>query len=117
MKDALTWRKEFNTAKWNPTKPDEMFKSATARWDQVEATIYVSNMLPEPSKPRPDDKYERMAEHDPLSAKEARAFDRRLAALSDKMKGRGGRLQACEEEEFEDDPVEQAVTQGGGDDF
>lgn len=113
--DALTWRKEHDTAKWDAEKSDKMFKSSTARYDQVEATRYVVMEVPQLSGPPPDDKYAKLEAADPMKAREARAWDRRLAELEQKGRGgTGGKLVSCEEYE---DGSEMDLVGRSGDDF
>lgn len=79
--DAMTERRELDTAKWHPDRPNEMYKSSTNRWDAFEAIRYVCMFRPMPSPPDPgEDKYQKMAALDPMSANEMRDFDRRIAA-------------------------------------
>lgn len=113
------WRKEHDTAKWDPDKPDKMYKTSTARFDSVEAQRYITMRVPEPSKARLDNsKYERLEKADPMAAREWRAFDKRIANIQSKMKGgKKGLLQAVEEEEdggLSSDP--DAITQIEGED-
>src|SRR5205085_1166117 len=74
MKRATTIRKELDTAKWDPTKPDRMFKSSTARYDAVESVRYICMTRPEPSKDElREDKFTEMERLDPTTAKEWKA--------------------------------------------
>lgn len=82
MKSAGVVRKELDTAKWDETKIDKMFKSSTARFDAVEALRYAAMEHPEPSKivGVEDAKWIAMEKIDPASAKEWRAYEKRIAA-------------------------------------
>lgn len=84
MKSAMVVRKELETAKWDETKVDKLFKSSTARFDTVDALRYAAMEHPEPSKITGEDeaKYIAMAKRDPATAKEWQAWDRRVAARS-----------------------------------
>lgn len=101
FKSAIQWRKEHDTAKWDPDKPDQMWKSNTARFDQVDAERYVIMHRPEPSRIALDNsKYETMERADPMAAREWKAFDKRLSQIQDRMRGgKKGLLQSVEEEE------------------
>lgn len=81
MKSAAVVRKELDTAKWDETKIDKMFKSSTARFDAVEALRYAAMEHPEPSKASEveDAKYIELEKKDPASAREWRAYERRIA--------------------------------------
>ena len=82
MKSAMVIRKELDTAKWDETKIDKMYKSTTARFDAVEALRYAAMEHPEPSKTvdMEDAKYIEMAKKDPATAREWRQWEQRLAA-------------------------------------
>jgi hypothetical protein len=82
MKSAMTVRKEFDTAKWDPDKVDKMYKSSTARFDAVEAARYGAMEHPEPSKVCgvEDAKFIEMEKKDPASAREWRQYAARIAA-------------------------------------
>lgn len=88
MEDAWQWRKEHDTAKWNPDKPDLMWKSSTERFDQVDAFRYVVGTCPEPSKiiERERD-YVEMMKKDPMSAREWKRRDRKLAERKNRQSG------------------------------
>lgn len=99
MKNATTVRKEFDTAKWHPDKPDQMFKSSTARWDSVEAVRYVIMTRPEASSyTDQDDKFTAMEKKDPTTAKEWKAWDRRLRSRMLNQKGQNALIEMDSEE-------------------
>lgn len=79
---ATVVRKELDTCKWDPDKIDKMYKSSTARFDAVEAIRYGVMTLPEPAKlvDAKEEKYREMEKKDPATAREWRAYDRRIAA-------------------------------------
>lgn len=101
FKNDEVWRREHDTAKWDPNKVDVMYKTATARFDSVEAQRYIIMDAPEPSKAALDNtRYEKIESADPMAAREWRSFDKRLAAIQSKIKGnRKGLLQSVEEDE------------------
>lgn len=82
MRSAQVVRKELDTAKWDETKIDKMYKSSTARFDTVEALRYAAMEHPEPSKivGVEDAKFIAMEKKDPATAREWRDWERRLAA-------------------------------------
>lgn len=82
MKSANVIRKELDIAKWDPEKPDRMYKSSTARFDAVEALRYVAMEHPEPSKVcgTEDAKFVAMEKADPATAAEWRSYARRREA-------------------------------------
>lgn len=99
MNRATTVRKELGLAKWDPNKPDRMYKSTTARFDSVEALRYAVMTRPEPSKDElKEDKFTEMERLDPTTAKEWRAWDGRLRARMLNQKG-GRALREMDSEE------------------
>lgn len=113
---ALQWRREHNTAKWHPEKPDTFYKSSTARFDQVDATRYIVMHLPMPSSaPVDNSKYEALERADPLTARVWRSTDKRYELLSGRMKKTG--LQQSVEEEEELGEFGEVVAMHGDDDF
>src|SRR5579872_571452 len=82
MKSAMVVRRELDGAKWHPDKPDQMYKSSTARFDAVEALRYCAMEHPEPSKISgiEDAKFIEMAKKDPATAAEWREYSKRRAA-------------------------------------
>lgn len=101
FKNATTVRKELGLAKWDPAKPDKMYKSSTARFDSCEALRYVVMTRPEPSKGQEqDDKFLEMEKKDPATAREWRNWDSRLHARMLDRKG-GKQLLEMDAEETE----------------
>lgn len=103
FKNAGTWRKEHDRAKWDPNKPDAMWKSSIERFDTVEATRYVVMTRPEPSKITLQDREKFIAEaeqKDPLSARAMREMDKRIQDRQYRQKGGAGLREADAEEEF-----------------
>lgn len=78
--------KEFDSAKWDPDKPDKMWKTSTMRFDCVEAIRYVAMSRPESAKPMTDDeaKFRQMEKLDPATAKEWRDYERKFALRNQK---------------------------------
>lgn len=102
FKSATTVRKELGLAKWDPAKPDRMYKSSTARFDSVEAIRYVVMTRPEPSKDEaPDDKFAEMEKIDPAAAREWRHWDARLRSRMISQKGGRGLAEMDSEEDYE----------------
>ena len=81
FKSALVIRKELDSCKWDPEKPDKMYKSSTARFDAIEAIRYGVMTRPEPSKVGgvEDAEFIEMEKKDPGSAAEWRQLARRRA--------------------------------------
>lgn len=117
FKNATTVRKELGLAKWDPNKPDKMFKSATARLDTVDALRYIIMTRPEPSKnEETDDKFVAMEKKDPASAREWKHWDARLRARQ--LNSKGGRsLLAMDSEEGIDDGLSIGKFNYGGDEY
>lgn len=82
FEEQLVGRKELGSAKWDPDKVDKMYKTATARFDCVEAYRYAAMEHPDPAKAdaQEEEKYRQMEKRDPATAKEWREYDRRIAA-------------------------------------
>lgn len=98
MTDAKVWRKEHDRAKWDPAKPDRMWKSSIERFDTVEATWYAIATRPEASKMLEQEKsYEHLAKIDPLSYKEWAGVNRRIAEINYRLGG-GGALREMDTE-------------------
>lgn len=88
FKTAYQFRKEHDTAKWDPNKPDKMYKTSTERWDSVEAFRYVCMTRPEPSKfAETEVDFDAMHKRDPLTAKAWREYDRRIQERQGRMNG------------------------------
>lgn len=98
MTDAKVWRKEHDRAKWDPAKPDHMWKSSVERFDSVEATQYVVASRPEASKLLEAEKsYSHLAKLDPLSYREWNQMHKRIAEINYKLGG-GGALREMDAE-------------------
>lgn len=82
FKSATVTRKELDTARWDPDKPDHVLKTSTLRMDVIDALRYAAMEHPEPSKivGVEDAKYVAMEKADPGTAREWREWDRRMAA-------------------------------------
>ena len=88
FKNAYEFRKEHDVAKWDPNKPDKMYKSSTERFDTVDAFRYVAMTRPEASKEAQTEvDFEAMGKIDPLSAKEWKDYDRRIQERQGRMNG------------------------------
>lgn len=81
FESQLVGRKELDKCKWDPEKVDTMYKTATERFDTVEAYRYGAMEHPDPSKeiPQDEEKYKEMEKRDPATAREWREYDRRVA--------------------------------------
>jgi hypothetical protein len=103
MKSAMVVRKELDTAKWDETKVDKMYKSSTARFDAVEALRYAAMEHPEPSKgvDISEAKYIEMEKRDPATAREWREYDRRMA-----MRAKSGKTSLREMDSEDGGPVQ-----------
>lgn len=108
FEEETTGRRELDKCKWDPDKIDTMYKTATERFDTVEAYRYVAMDRPEPSKvaDAQEEKYRQMEKRDPATAKEWRAYDARLAAR------KGGKTALRDMDS--DDSIESVLPEYGG---
>lgn len=81
------WRQEFDTAVWDEKKVNQIKKTVTQRWDLVDATRYGIMTRPEPSRLPKGDKFAELRKVDPLSAREAEEFDKRIAFYMENQRG------------------------------
>jgi hypothetical protein len=79
FKSFSQWRVEHDTVVWDEKKVNQIKKENGKRFDLVDATRYGIMTRPAPSKLPKMDKYQKLREADPLSAREAEEFDRRIA--------------------------------------
>lgn len=108
FKSAHVVRREFDNCIWDEKIANQIKKTTSERMDVIDAFRYVAMSLPEPSKRPPDDKYAKLRAMDPVSAKEAEAFDRRIQGYMDNQRGR-----ALREAFYDvDGPVEEYVGRG-----
>lgn len=86
--NAYEWRAEHDKAKWDPNKPDVMWKNSIERFDSVDAERYVCMSRPEASLAAFDEfDYTEMEKADPLTAKVWKDRDRRLSERNNRMRG------------------------------
>ena len=99
--------REHDTYKWDPDKVDTPYKSNTARWDTCDAFRYLAMTRPSANKIKPDpidEKYQQMAEKDPLSAREMRALDKRIHERQYRRSG-GAALREADLDEINEMPI------------
>ena len=104
--------REHDTYKWDPNKVDTPFKTNTNRWDTCDAFRYLCMTRPAPTKLKRDpveEKYEQMAEKDPLSAREMKALDKRIHERQYRLKG-GAALREADMDEMPEAAVTNEAT-------
>lgn len=87
FKTFLEWRVEHDTVVWDEKKVNQIKKDAKNRFDLVDATRYGVMTRPDASKLPKQDKYKELRLQDPVSAKEAEDFDKRIQMYMDNQKG------------------------------
>lgn len=94
------FRKDFDGAVWDAGKKNQMLKTDVKRFDCCDADRYVAMLRPEPSElvTPPDSKYAHLTA-DPLSQREAIAFDKRIAERQARHSGRGVKLHEMDMDE------------------